>query len=116
MVKCLFRRSTVMLGVLVASAASEVLALQGNVFTPVEPCRIADTRVSGGPIAGGDTRAFNVVGASLDYSSQGGSATGCGIPGFASGVPQVSAVVLNVVAVQPTAQGFLTIFPGDSSL
>ena len=115
MVKGLLRRSTVMLGVLIASAASEVLALEGHVFFPIEPCRIADTRLAGGPLASGETRSFNVVGASLDYSSQGGSPTGCGIPGFASGVPQVSAVVFNIVAVQPTAQGFLTAFPGDSS-
>src|SRR5258706_13239493 len=64
------------------------------VYPPVTPCRIIDTRLAGGPIAGGTTRSFRVTG--TDLSAQGGSATGCGIP---SG--PATAAVINFVAVNP---------------
>ncbi len=41
------------------------------VFTPVTPCRIIDTRLAGGPIAGGTTRNFAVAGAA-GFAAQGG--------------------------------------------
>jgi hypothetical protein len=47
------------------------------VYTPVTPCRIIDTRIVGGVIAAGTTTSFLVTG--TDLSSQGGSATGCGV-------------------------------------
>jgi hypothetical protein len=99
-------------GALLLSVASNALALSGSVLTPVPNCRIADTRLGGGQLATGETRAFNVVGAS-PYGSQGGNPAGCGIPGFLSGVPQVTAVVVNVIATDPTGQGNLRVFPGD---
>ncbi len=68
------------------------------VYTPVTPCRIIDTRLAGGPIAGGTTRSFRVTG--TDLSAQGGSATGCGIP---SG--PATAAVINFVAVSPGGPG-----------
>src|SRR2546421_5540792 len=101
-------------GTLLFSVASNAFALSGSVLTPIPNCRIADTRApgAGGQIATGTTRAFNVVGAS-PYGSQGGNPAGCGIPGFLSGVPQVTAVVLNIIATDPTGQGNLRVFPGD---
>jgi len=74
------------------------------VYTPVTPCRIIDTRLAGGPIAGGTTRDFRVTG--TDLSAQGGSATGCGIP---SG--PATAAVINFVAVTPAGPGDLRITP-----
>jgi hypothetical protein len=74
------------------------------VYTPVSPCRIIDTRLAGGPIAGGTTRSFRVTGG--DLSSQGGSATGCGIPAGAA-----TAAVINFVAVNPAGPGDLRITP-----
>jgi hypothetical protein len=74
------------------------------VYTPVAPCRIIDTRIAGGPIAGGATRSFRVTG--TDLSPQGGSATGCGIP---SG--PATAAVINFVAVNPAGAGDLRITP-----
>ena len=83
------------------SAASDL------VYTPVTPCRILDTRVAGGPIAGSFTRDFNaVVGAGGNFSSQGGSATDCGV--VAAGQ---AAVVINLTAVTPTGAGFATAYP-----
>lgn len=83
------------------SAASDL------VYTPVTPCRILDTRVAGGAIAGGFSRDFNaVVGGGGNFSSQGGSATDCGM--VAAGQ---AAVVLNLTVVTPTGAGFATAYP-----
>jgi hypothetical protein len=72
------------------------------VFTPLfRACRMADTRVEGGPIAAGTRRDFKGVG---NFTQQGGAAT-CGVPSNAS------AVVMNVAAVQPAASGALTVHP-----
>ena len=77
------------------------------VYTPITPCRILDTRVAGGTIAGGFSRDFNaVVGGGGNFSSQGGSATDCG--SVAAGQ---AAAVINVTAVTPTGAGFATVYP-----
>jgi hypothetical protein len=77
------------------------------VYTPITPCRILDTRVAGGPLGGGFTRDFNaVVGSGGNFSSQGGSATDCGV--VAAGQ---AAVVVNVTAVTPSGAGFATVYP-----
>ncbi len=77
------------------------------VYTPITPCRILDTRVAGGTIAGGFSRDFNaVVGGGGNFSSQGGSATDCG--GVAAGQ---AAAVINVTAVTPAGAGFATVYP-----
>ena len=47
-----------------------------QVFIPITPCRIIDTRNVGGPISAGTTRNFNFysTGAADDWSGQGGIA------------------------------------------
>jgi hypothetical protein len=82
------------------------------VFTPVTPCRIADTRLSAGgsgPIAALSSKAFEVWG-TASYAFQGGSATDCGL---SSESPQ--AVVLNVTAVTPNAAGYATVYPAKAA-
>lgn len=77
-------------------------------FVPITPCRIADTRSGGGPIANGAVRTFNVQGTS-GFAPQGGKSGGCGIPTTASGV------VTNVTTTGATAHGgFLTGYPAGS--
>lgn len=73
-----------------AKAASA--ALLGNLpastetlFVPITPCRIADTRIAGGAIGNGNTRAFYVRG-TTGFSTQGGKVGGCGVPASATGV------------------------------
>lgn len=73
------------------------------VYTAITPCRIVDTRVAGGPLAAGGTRSFAVY--ENSYHGQGGSAAGCGIDDMAT------AVTLSIVAVGPSAGGFLTVWP-----
>jgi hypothetical protein len=74
------------------------------VYTPVTPCRIIDTRLAGGVIAAGMTRDFLVTG--TNYSAQGGSAAGCGIP-----FGPTTAVMVNFVAVNPRGAGNLRVTP-----
>ena len=73
------------------------------VYTPITPCRIADTRVAGGVIAATTSRQFDLDGSNL--STQGGSATGCNIP-FAV----AAAAVLTFTVVSPASSGFLTAY------
>lgn len=70
-----------------------------NLFAPLEPARLLDTRDSdgGGSIPGGTTRTLQVTGRG-------------GVP--SSGV---DAVVLNVTAISPTARGFLTVSPNGTA-
>ncbi|HEV2608179.1 MAG TPA: hypothetical protein VGT79_09365 [Xanthomonadaceae bacterium] len=74
------------------------------VYTPLAPCRIADTRVVGGPISGGFSRGFKGATAT-DFTAQGGSSTTCGIPA------SPSALMLNVTVVNDPLGGYLTVFP-----
>lgn len=96
-----------------AGAGFEVQALgslNGDLtYTPLTPCRIVDTRVSGGAIAANGTRSFKAVN-SANFTSQGGSATNCGTLGLAA-----SAVALNITAVTPSNAGFATVYPFGAS-
>jgi hypothetical protein len=66
-------------------------------YFTLTPCRVADTRDPDGPyggpsLAAGATRSFAMAGR-------------CGIP------PEADAVALNVIVTQPSASGFLTLYP-----
>ena len=70
-------------------------------FNTLTPCRVADTRDADGPRGGpalvaGLPRTFPVAGI-------------CGVP------PTAKSVAVNVVAVLPAAEGFLTLFPAGQS-
>jgi hypothetical protein len=73
----------------------------------VTPCRILDTRNpgAGGRLPANACRPVDVIGA---LSAQGGAAS-CGIPSTATGVH------LNIIAVNPTGPGYLTMYPYGSS-
>ena len=77
-----------------------------QVFTPIAPCRLADTRVTGGALAAGTSRNFFAVAALVDgnFTSQGGSATNCGLYGV-----EANAVVLSLTVVSPANVGFATL-------
>jgi hypothetical protein len=70
------------------------------VYTPVAPCRVADTRVAGGSLGAGTTRDWRVGGVGLQ--GQGGDPSGCGIP-----AGPATAAVLNFVAINPVGPGNL---------
>jgi len=75
------------------------------VYTPVVPCRLADTRLAGGPIAGGGSRNFKVWVASGGFTAQGGDAGNCGIPA------NPAAVALNLAVVNMQGDGNLIVYP-----
>ena len=86
---------------------AQTLGLVSNdlVYTPVQPCRIIDTRNAGGAIGAGFTRSFKAID-SANFTAQGGSATNCGTLGF-----RATAVAVTLTVVTPAGPGFATAFP-----
>jgi hypothetical protein len=75
-------------------------------YTPVTPCRIVDTRNSGGIINATTLRNFHVFGSGVTIGAQGGNPYGCPSP-----LGEPLAAHINVVAVDPTGKGNLQAFP-----
>ncbi|HXJ80395.1 MAG TPA: PKD domain-containing protein [Candidatus Methylomirabilis sp.] len=94
---------TVLLSVIASPVWQEAHAAGSLASFAINPCRAVDTRQAGGAIAVGGSRSFSVVGT---LAGQGGQ-TDCGIPSSAS------AVFLNIVAVGPSAAGYLTVYPSS---
>ena len=80
------------------------------VYVPLTPCRIIDTRVSGGAIAANSTRSFDVSGAA-DFAFQGGSVTNCGL----ATAGDFAAAALMIIAVTPSGAGYLVAYPFGTS-
>ncbi len=84
---------------------------QDLVFTPLEPCRILDTRgTAAGAIAAGANRPFYAWGFT-SWTFQGGSSTNCGTQGQSP-----EAIVVNVTAVTPAQTGYATLYPANGTL
>lgn len=91
-----------------SGSAQRVLGSLSNdlVYTPVQPCRILDTRNTvAGPIAGNASRDFVSIN-QANFTAQGGSATDCGTLGL-----NATAVAINLTAVLPTGAGYATVYP-----
>jgi hypothetical protein len=81
------------------------------VFTPLQPCRIVDTRLTAaGTIAASSTRSFVGLNSS-NFAGQGGSATDCGTFGLSA-----TALALNVTAVAYAGTGHATVYPFGTAL
>jgi hypothetical protein len=103
-------RSTASVGLLSAgqisaaqlSAAQMVVApaTPQDLYVPIKPCRVVDTRVQVGPIGSGVTRTYYVNGTS-GFAPQGGASGGCGVPAGAVGV------TATLSAVTPSHAGYL---------
>jgi hypothetical protein len=96
-----------------SSSDQRVLGSLSNdlVFTPIQPCRILDTRNTvAGPIAGNSSRNFVSIN-QANFTAQGGSATDCGTLGL-----NATAVAINLTAVLPTGAGFATVYPFGTTL
>ena len=93
-----------------ANPAPPLLAI-GQLYYPLDPCRIVDTRLGTGiyqgPVVGGTTSSFHTKDA-VQIELQGGNTGGCGVPATAT------ALVLNITAAQQAGNGFLTAFPADA--
>ena len=79
----------------------------GFYYTPVDPCRIIDTRKEGGPICPSEKRKFRVHGSGGIISTQGGNPNGCS----SSTLGEPFASHVNMIAVDPTGKGNLQAFP-----
>lgn len=100
---------------LAAMTASPLFAQAPDLtYHTVAPCIVVDTRVAGGVFAANETRTYTVVG-SGSLASQGGSSTGCNIPGFSNSIPQAQAVALNIVAINATTAGHLQAWAADTT-
>ena len=103
-----------------ASALEPALSTKTNVktanaapemaYTPVVPCRLADTRNAGGPIAGNSSRSFKVWVASGGFTAQGGDAGNCNVPA------NPGAVALNLTVVGPSGAGNLIAYPAGGAV
>ncbi len=110
------RRSTCLFSLVAGLlAAIPALAQQKDLtYNAVTPCYVANTFLAGGQFAPNETRIYNVVG-SGSLAGQGGSASGCGIPGFSNGVARVQAVALDILVVNPTGAGHIVAIPADTA-
>jgi hypothetical protein len=85
----------------------ENISIAKLLYTPIAPCRIADTRKrSPGMINTNTERNFHAHGSGTTIGDQGGNAAGCSAP---FGEPL--AAHINMIAVNPTGKGNLQAFP-----
>lgn len=89
-----------------ASAPAEPAAPGDQVYTPLPPCRLVDTRLMfEGPVGADAMRSFVLAGLP-SYRAQGGLDGDCGLREV-----EPTAVVVNLTAVQPAAAGYATLYP-----
>ena len=89
-----------------AGDAFAVVDTTGLVYTPITPCRIVDTRVTGGPFAAKETRTYSTNGA----AAQGGGA--CTV--YSGTIPTALSLNVTVDATSlgnPAQTGFLSLLP-----
>ena len=76
------------------------------VYTPIQPCRIVDTRfMAAGAIPQNGSRSFIAMNVT-DFIPQGGSVTDCGTLGLSA-----TAIAMHLTAVFPLGGGHATVFP-----
>src|SRR5688572_936972 len=99
-------------------STSGLFAYEDMVFTSVTPCVAFDTRPSQGGTGAMDAeeqRTFHIVGSISNFVSQGGFGGGCGVPGFSAAAPQVQAVFINLIAIEPSGSGQIKAWATDKS-
>lgn len=99
-----------------SSTASAQLGSAGTdlVYSPVTPCRIMDTRNPGaksGILVAGTTRGFWSFAGGSDFTTQGGTASNCGVLSGAN----LAAIVVNFTVVTPDIDGYITAFPAGAT-
>lgn len=76
-----------------------------SAFVPITPCRLLDTRPGSDNVG---TRSAPLGAGDVHMASVWGPNGNCAIPSGATGVS------MNVVAIQPSASSFLTVYPADA--
>jgi hypothetical protein len=98
------------LTLLLLLAAVPAIAQEDLVFVSLNPCVIFDTRPSqggSGAFTAGQTKQFYIAGSTANFSAQGGTTGGCGVPGWSEDQPRAKAVFINYVAIEPQGGGSL---------
>src|SRR5688500_18140229 len=101
--------------------SAALLSAQDNdmVFVSVNPCVIFDTRPAfstAGAFGAEETRSYYIAGTIADFGAQGGSAGGCGVPGWSGGAPVAQAVFMNYVAIEPQGAGQIKSWDFDETV
>ncbi len=111
------RLSTVAL-VLCGLAFARQAPAQESVYTPLAPCRVLDTRsaTGGAKLPAATPRVVKLRGVATNFSTQGGSASGCGVPDPVNNANIAQAVAVNIVAVAPDGPGFLVAFATGTAM
>ena len=94
----------------VAASSASAVDVTGLVYTPITPCRIVDTRVTGTPFAAKETRTLSTNGA----ATQGGGA--CTV--YSGTIPTALSLNVTVDATSlgsPTQYGFLSLAPAEGT-
>jgi len=89
---------------------AEAVNVTGLVYTPITPCRIVDTRVTGGPFAAKETRTYATNGA----ATQGGGS--CTV--YSGTIPSALSLNVTVDATSlgnPAQSGFLNLLPQNGT-
>jgi len=93
-------------GIAGVASITKAAVLTDMVYTPVQPCRIVDTRLVGTRFVGGETQTFD--GFAATFAPQGGAATDCNIPST------VGALAVTATAVNPSNLGFVKLWPANA--
>lgn len=79
------------------------------VYTPVTPCRLADSRASGSPLANAGAVFLDSYNVGGNFTTQGGAGSDCNIPA------NPAAISVSVTALPFAAGGFMKIHPSNAS-
>src|SRR5215212_4039573 len=109
-------RKSVFAAVCLASLTAPAVFAQDPDLTyhTVAPCVVLDTRVAVGAFAANETRTYNITGTG-SLAGQGGSTTGCGVPGFSNNIAQAQAVSVNIVLINANTAGHLQAYAADTT-
>lgn len=89
----------------------------GYIFKPLSICTLVNTAAVDDKYTDGEIRTYTIRGESTNLAGYGGSATGCGLPGFTTGVLEiqnrVSAIAVNIKTLGVEGRGSIKVWPAD---
>lgn len=97
----------------VSATFTQLVGGGGARFHPLSPCRLIDSRltggIAGGKIAAGTSKSYFVYGTNAEIQAQGGTGN-CGVSQTAK------AVVINITSTEAAANGHFRVYPSDEPL
>jgi hypothetical protein len=110
----------ILFSIILSVTFSTSLAAQDQelVLITTTPCVVFDTRPAfggTGAFAVEEERTFHIAGSTAPFAAQGGTAGGCGVPGFSGGNAGAQAVFINYIAIEPQGSGQLKAWAADKT-